>query len=103
MTGEVASLREELAGLSALLVDLTDDAAVGIIGFKDGCGGAPALRIAPFQRIDRRSVRRLAASTRSMRPGSPPCNTTADEDFAEALRAAPAPTGAPTASSGRSS
>ena len=88
MTGEVASLREEIAGLSALLADLTDDAAVGIIDFKDGCGGSPALRIAPLQRIDRESVRRLAAFTRSMRPGSPPCNTTADEDFAEALRAA---------------
>ena len=88
MTGEVTSLREEIAGLSALLADLTDDAAVGIIDFKDGCGGSPALRIAPLQRIDRESVRRLAAFTRSMRPGSPPCNTTADEDFAEALRAA---------------
>jgi len=88
MTGEVASLREEIAGLSALLADLTDDAAVGIIDFKDGCGGAPALRIAPLQRIDRRSVRRLAAFTRSMRPGSSLCNTTSDEDFAEALRAA---------------
>ncbi len=87
MTGEVASLREEIAGLSALLADLTDDAAVGIIDFKDGCGGPPALRIVPLQRIDRESVRRLAAFTRSMRPGSPPCNTTSDEDFAEALRA----------------
>ena len=88
MTGEVASLREEIAGLSALLADLTDDAAVGIIDFKDGCGGPPALRIAPLQRVDRESVRGLTAFTRSMRPGSPPCNTTSDEDFAEALRAA---------------
>ena len=88
MTGEVASLREEIAGLSALLADLTDDAAVGIIDLKDGCGGTPALRIAPLQRIDQRSVRRLTAFTRSTRPGSPPCNTTSDEDFAEALRAA---------------
>ena len=88
MTGEVASLREEIAGLAALFADLTDDAAVGIIDFKDGCGGTPALRMAPLQRIDQRSVRRLTAFTRSMRPGSPPCNTTSDEDFAEALRAA---------------
>ena len=88
MTGEVASLREEIAGLSELLVDLTEDAAVGIIDFKDGCGRQPALRVAPLQRIDRQSVRRLAAFARSMRPGSAACNVTADEDYAEALRAA---------------
>ena len=88
MTGEVASLREEIAGLSALLADLTEDAAVGIIDFKDGCGRQPALRVAPLQRIDRQSVRRLAAFARSMRPGSAACNVTADEDYAEALRAA---------------
>ena len=88
MTGEVASLREEIAGLSELLADLTEDAAVGIIDFKDGCGRQPALRVAPLQRIDQQSVRRLAAFARSMRPGSAACNVTADEDYAEALRAA---------------
>jgi len=88
MIGEVASLREEIAGLSELLVDLTEDAAVGIIDFKDGCGRQPALRVTPLQRIDRQSVRRLAAFARSMRPGSAACNVTADEDYAEALRAA---------------
>ena len=88
MTAEVVSLREEIAGLSELLFDLTEDAAVGVIDFKDGCGRQPALRVAPLRRIDRQSVRRLAAFARSMRPGSPACNVTADEDYAEALRAA---------------
>ncbi len=88
MFGEVASLREEIAGLSELLVDLTDDAAVGLIDFKDGCGGQPALRVAPLQQIDRRSVVHLAAFARSMSPGSASCNSTPDEDFAEALQAA---------------
>ena len=88
MTGEVASRREEIAGLSELLVDLTADAPVGIIDFKDGCGRQPALRVALLRRIDRESVRRLAAFARSMRPGSAACNVTADEDYAEALRAA---------------
>ena len=74
MTGEVASLREEIAGLSELLADLTEDAAVGIIDFKDGSGRQPALRVAPLRRIDRQSVRRLAAFARSMRPGSAACN-----------------------------
>ena len=88
MADEVASLREEIAGLAELLVDLTEDAAVGIIDFKDGCGGAPALRVAPLQRVDRRSVPHLTTFARSMRAGAASCNTTPDEDFAEALRAA---------------
>ena len=47
-----------------------------------------ALRVAPLQPIDRRSVRQLVAFARSMQPGSDTCNHTADEDYAEALRAA---------------
>ncbi len=90
MTGEVASLREEIAGLAELLLDLTEDAAIGVIDFKDGCGGRPALRVAPLQLIDRASVPRLATFARSMRAGSASCNTTPDEDLAEALRAAAA-------------
>ena len=88
MTGEVASLREEIAGLAELLVGLTEDAAVGIIDFKDGCGGLPALRVAPLREIDRRSVLQLTEFARSMSPGAMGCNTTPDEDFAEALRTA---------------
>ena len=38
--------------------------------------------------IDRRSARQLAVFARTMRPGSTACNTAADEDYAEALRAA---------------
>ncbi len=90
MTAEIVSLREEIAGLAELLLDLTEDAAIGIIDFKDGCGGAPALRLAPLQPVDRGSVPRLTTFARSMRAGSARCNTTADEDFAEALRAAAA-------------
>ena len=88
MTGEVASLREEIAGLAELLVGLTEDAAIGIIDFKDGCGGQPALRVAPLREVDRRSVLQLTEFARSMSPGSMRCNTTPDEDFAEALRTA---------------
>ena len=88
MLGEVASLREEIAGLAELLATLTEDAAVGIIDFKDRCDPSTALRIAPLQRIDRRSVPRLTAFARSMRAGSSSCNTSSDEDYAEALRAA---------------
>lgn len=88
MVGEVASLREEIAGLAELLVDLTEGAAVGIIDFKDGCGTTPALRIAPLVPIDRRSVLRLSAFAREMRPGSSACNRTPDEDLAEALQEA---------------
>ncbi len=88
MTYEVASLREEIAGLAELLVKLTEDAAVGLIDFKDRCDPGTALRVAPLQPIDRRSVRQLVAFARSMQPGSDACNHTADEDYAEALRAA---------------
>ena len=88
MTNEVASLREEIAGLTELLVKLAEDAAVGIIDFKDRCDPRTALRVAPLQRIDQRSVRQLTAFARSMRPGSSSCNQTADEDYAEALRTA---------------
>ena len=90
MTGEVASLREEIAGLAELLLDLTEDAAIGIIDFKDGCGGRPALRIEPLKPVDQRSVRQLATFARSMQAGSSRCNTTPDEDLAEALQAAAA-------------
>ena len=80
MTGEVASLREEIAGLSALLADLTDDAAVGIIDFKDGCGGAvgvahrpapahrPGVR-APAGRLHPLDAPRLAALQHDVRRG----------------------------------
>ena len=88
MTYEVASLREEIAGLAELLAKLTEDAAVGLIDFKDRCDPATALRVAPLRPIDRRSARQLAVFARTMRPGSTACNTTADEDYAEALRAA---------------
>lgn len=88
MTNEVASLREEIAGLTELLVKLAEDAAVGIIDFKDRCDPRTALRAAPLQQIDQQSVRQLTAFARSMRPGSSSCNQTADEDYAEALRTA---------------
>lgn len=88
MTREVTSLREEIAGLAELLLELSEDAAVGIIEFKDRCDPASALRVASIQRIDRQSVQQLTAFARSMSAGSSPCNDSADEDFAEALRAA---------------
>ena len=88
MQYEVASLREEIASLSELLVKLSEEAAVGIIDFKDRCDPRTALRVAPIQRIDRASVRRLTSFARSMSPGGSRCNDTAEEDFAEALRAA---------------
>lgn len=88
MTNEVASLREEIAGLTELLVNLAEDAAVGIIDFKDRCDPRTALRVEPIQRIDRESVRRLTSFARSMSPGGSRCNDTGPEDFAEALRAA---------------
>ena len=88
MTNEVASLREEIAGLTELLVKLAEDAAVGVIDFKDRCDPRTALRVAPIQRIERESVRRLTAFARSMSPGGTRCNETGPEDFAEALRAA---------------
>ena len=88
MTGEVASLREEIAGLSALLADLTDDAAVGIIDFKDGCGGPPACASPRSSASTKSPCAGWPPSPVRCAPGSPPCNTTADEDFAEALRAA---------------
>ena len=88
MFGEVASLREEVAGLAELLANLTDGAGVGIIDFKDGCEGSPALRVAPLQLVDGQSVQRLLEFARSMKPGAAPCNTSPDEDLAEALRLA---------------
>ena len=103
MTGEVASLREEIAGLSALLADLTDDAAVGIIDFKDGCGGRRPC-----------ASPRSSASTKSPSAGWPPspvrCAPARRRAIRRPTRTSPrrcarpsAPTGAPTASSGRSS
>ncbi len=88
MRREVASLREEIAELSELLVKLSEEAAVGIIDFKDRCDPGTALRAAPIQIVDLRSVRQLTAFARSMSPGSMYCNSSITEDFAEALRAA---------------
>ncbi len=89
MQREITSLREEIAGLAELLVRLADDAAVGVIDFKDRCDPRTALRIAPLQRVDEQSVGRLVAFARSMRAGSSArCNRTLEEDYAQALRAA---------------
>ena len=88
MQYKVASLREEIASLSELLVKLSEEAAVGIIEFKDRCDPATALRVAQIRLINERTVRQLMAFARSMSPGSSYCNDTSDEDFAEALRAA---------------
>ena len=87
MTNEVASLREEIAGLAGLLVELTEDAAVGIIDFKDRCDPANAVRATGLRPVNRQTARELAAFARSMFPGTA-CNQTPDEDYAEALRAA---------------
>lgn len=87
MTNEVASLREEIAGLAELLADLTDDAAVGIIDFKDRCDPVNAVRATGLRPVNRQTARELAAFARSMFPGTA-CNRTVDEDYAEALRAA---------------
>ena len=67
---------------------MTEDAAVGIIDFKDRCDPATALRVAPLRRIDQQSVRFLTAFARSMSAASSPCNEMPAEDYAEALRAA---------------
>lgn len=88
MGNEVEALREEIAGLAELLLKLTEDAAVGVIGFKDRCDPHTALRIAPLRPITPASVFDLAAFARSMRPGGSGCNASAAEDYAEALRAA---------------
>ncbi|MCY4429717.1 MAG: VWA domain-containing protein [Rhodospirillales bacterium] len=88
MTNEVASLREEIAGLAELLVELTDDAAVGIIDFKDRCDPRTAIRIAPLRPVNRTTVRELTAFARSMSPGGSWCNDTDPEDYATALRTA---------------
>ena len=87
MTNEVVRLREEIAGLAELLVDLTDDAAVSLIEFKDRCDPVNAVRVTGLRQVNRQTARELAAFARSMFPGTP-CNLTADEDYAEALRAA---------------
>lgn len=87
MTYEVERLREEIAGLAELLAELTDDAAVGIIEFKDRCDPFNAVRASGLRAVNREIARELAAFARSMLPGTP-CNFTADEDYAEALREA---------------
>ena len=87
MTNEIVGLREEIAGLSELLADLTDDAAVGLIEFKDRCDPVNAVRATGLRPVNRQTARELAAFARSMFPGTA-CNLTADEDYAEALRAA---------------
>ena len=88
MTNEVASLREEIAGLAELLVELTEDAAVGIIDFKDRCDPGTAIRLAPLRPVNRTTVRELTAFARSMSSGGSWCNDTYPEDFATALRTA---------------
>ncbi len=87
MTNEVVGLREEIAGLAELLVELTDDAAVGLIEFKDRCDPVNAVRVTGLRPVNRQTAQELAVFARSMIPGTP-CNLTADEDYAEALRAA---------------
>lgn len=87
MTNEVAALREEIASLTTLLSELTENAAVGIIDFKDICE-AQALRLAPLTPVDRAAAESLAAFARTMAPGSTMCNNTQQEAYAEALRQA---------------
>ena len=88
MMNEVASLREEIAGLAELLVELTEDAAVGIIDFKDRCDPRTAVRLAPLRPVTRTTVRELTAFARSMTPGGSWCNSTDPENYAAALRRA---------------
>ncbi len=88
MTNEVASLREEIAGLAELLVELTEDAAVGIIDFKDRCDPRTAIRLAPLRPVNRSTVQELTAFARSMEPGGSWCNDTDPENYAAALRSA---------------
>lgn len=88
MAREVARLREEIASLTELLARLVDDAAVGIIDFKDRCDSRTALRSAPLAPVDPASAARLAAFARAMRASDSACDRTLEEDFAEALRAA---------------
>ena len=88
MGREVARLREEIAGLATLLARLVDDAAVGLIDFKDRCDPVTAVRVAPLASINPASAERLAAFARSMRVGGSPCDRTLEEDYAEALQAA---------------
>ncbi len=88
MTNEVAGLREEIAGLAELLAELTEDAAVGIIDFKDRCDPLTAIRIAPLQPVNRATVVGLTSFARSMVPGGSYCNGTHPEEYARALREA---------------
>ena len=86
--GEITSLREETLELAELLVRLADDAAVGVIDFKDRCDPR-ALRGCASASTSSRSVR-LVAFARSMRAGIV-CSVQPDPrglDYAQARRAA---------------
>lgn len=87
MANEIAGLREEIAGLAELLSHMTDDAAVGLIDFKDRCQLVNAVRVAQLRPVNPQTAAELAAFARTMFPGTQ-CNLTVDEDYAEALRTA---------------
>ena len=88
MTNEITALREEIAGLADLLSHLTDDAALGIISFKDRCEPGGPIQTIPLQAVDSAGVSRLTAFARSLWPGGAGCNNTHPEAYAAALRAA---------------
>ena len=88
MTNEITALRKEIAGLADLLSHLTDDAALGIISFKDRCEPGGPIQTISLQAVDSAGVSRLTAFARSLWPGGAGCNNTHPEAYAAALRAA---------------
>lgn len=73
MENEVAGIKNEIVQLADLLMKLSPNAAMGLIGFKDQCERVP-VRSLEITKLTRSSLNRLQGFANSLRSGSSSCN-----------------------------
>ncbi len=88
MGKEVASLKNDIVGLTRVLQRLTPSLGFGIVDYKDRCNPATMLKQFPLRRITPSTLRELVAFTRTMKAGGAGCRHGAEEALAAALEAA---------------
>ena len=87
MGKEVASLKNDIVGLTRVLQRLSPSLGIGVIDFKDRCDPVTMVTQFPLQRVTSSTLRDLVGFTRTMKAGGK-CNNLPEEALAEALEAA---------------
>ena len=88
MGKEVASLKNDIVGLTRVLQRLAPSVGFGVISYKDRCNPATMLSQFPLRRITPSTLRELVGFTRKMRAGGAGCRHGAEEALAAALERA---------------